>query len=54
VDGGKTGYVAESGHNLLASAVRGGRRVLVVVTGAETAAAAADRCGGYFERAYGS
>ena len=39
VDGIKTGYTRASGFNLVTSAERGGRRVIVVVMGGETAAA---------------
>ncbi len=38
IDGGKTGYVAASGFNMFASAIRGGSRVLVVVVGGASAA----------------
>lgn len=38
VDGIKTGYIRASGYNLVASARRGGRRVIGVVLGGETAA----------------
>jgi D-alanyl-D-alanine carboxypeptidase len=39
VDGVKTGYTVPAGYNLAASSVRKGRRVIVVVLGARTAAA---------------
>ena len=39
VDGIKTGYTVPAGFNLAASARRGGRRVIVVVLGARSAAA---------------
>jgi D-alanyl-D-alanine carboxypeptidase len=39
VDGIKTGYTRASGFNLVSSAERGGRRVIVVVMGGDTAAA---------------
>ena len=39
VDGLKTGYTVAAGYNLAASALRGDRRVIVVVLGAGTAAA---------------
>jgi len=39
VDGMKTGYIRASGYNLVASAKRGGRRVLVVVMGEKSGAA---------------
>ena len=39
VDGIKTGYTVPAGFNLVASAQRSGRRVIVVVLGARTAAA---------------
>lgn len=38
VDGIKTGYIRASGYNLVASARRGGRRVIGVLLGGETAA----------------
>ena len=38
IDGGKTGYIAASGFNMFASAIRGGSRVLVVVIGGASAA----------------
>jgi D-alanyl-D-alanine carboxypeptidase len=41
VDGGKTGYVQASGHNLLVSGVRADRRLLGVVSGRLSAEAAA-------------
>ena len=39
VDGIKTGYIRASGFNLATSASRGGRRIVAVVMGGETAAA---------------
>ena len=39
VDGVKTGYTVPAGYNLAASSLRGGKRVIVVVLGARTAAA---------------
>jgi D-alanyl-D-alanine carboxypeptidase len=39
VDGMKTGYTVPAGFNLAASSLRGGKRVIVVVLGARTAAA---------------
>ncbi|MBB4153178.1 D-alanyl-D-alanine carboxypeptidase [Sphingomonas jinjuensis] len=39
VDGVKTGYTVPAGFNLAASAMRGGKRVIVVVLGARTGAA---------------
>ncbi|MBL8550162.1 MAG: D-alanyl-D-alanine carboxypeptidase [Hyphomonadaceae bacterium] len=39
VDGIKTGYTRVSGYNLASSAERGGRRIIAVVLGGETAAA---------------
>lgn len=39
VDGVKTGYTVPAGFNLAASSLRGGKRVVVVVLGARTAAA---------------
>lgn len=39
VDGIKTGYTVPAGYNLAASAKRGGKRMIVVVLGARTAAA---------------
>jgi len=41
-DGLKTGHTEESGYSLAATAVRGGRRLLLVVTGLETARQRAD------------
>jgi len=35
----KTGYTVPAGYNLAASSLRGGKRVIVVVLGARTAAA---------------
>lgn len=43
MDGLKTGYIAASGFNLVGSAVRGGRRLIAVVMGGETAVARDDR-----------
>jgi D-alanyl-D-alanine carboxypeptidase len=39
VDGMKTGYIRASGYNLVASARRGGRRIIVVVLGEKTGSA---------------
>lgn len=39
VDGMKTGYIRASGYNLVASARRGGKRVIVVVMGEKTGSA---------------
>jgi D-alanyl-D-alanine carboxypeptidase len=39
VDGMKTGYIRASGYNLVASAKRRGKRVIVVVMGEKTGAA---------------
>ena len=39
VDGMKTGYIRASGYNLVASAKRGGKRVIVVVMGEKTGSA---------------
>lgn len=39
VDGMKTGYIRASGYNLVASAKRGGRRIIVVVMGEKTGSA---------------
>lgn len=39
VDGIKTGYTVPAGFNLAASALRGGKRLIVIVLGARTAAA---------------
>ena len=41
-DGMKTGYVCEAGYNLVASATQSGRRMVVVVLGAESEAERAD------------
>ncbi|SMF44186.1 D-alanyl-D-alanine carboxypeptidase [Azospirillum oryzae] len=43
MDGIKTGYIAASGFNLAASAVRDGRRLIAVVLGGHSAAARDDR-----------
>ena len=39
VDGMKTGYIRASGYNLVASAKRGGKRIIVVVMGEKTGSA---------------
>ena len=39
VDGMKTGYTRMSGYNLVASAKRGGKRIIVVVMGEKTGSA---------------
>ncbi|MBO0904372.1 D-alanyl-D-alanine carboxypeptidase family protein [Jiella sonneratiae] len=39
VDGLKTGYIRDSGFHLVATAMRGGRRIIVVVMGGKTGAA---------------
>jgi D-alanyl-D-alanine carboxypeptidase len=39
VDGMKTGYIRASGYNLVASAKRGGKRIIVVVMGEKSGSA---------------
>lgn len=52
VDGIKTGYTRASGYNLVTSADRGGRRVIVVVMGGATAAARDAQVAHLLEGAY--
>lgn len=52
VDGIKTGYTAEAGFTLAASARRGGRRVIAVMLGAPSRRARDDRVGALIEQGF--
>ncbi len=54
VDGLKTGYTKASGYNIAISAVRDGRRVIVVVFGGKTAKTRDNQANHILEVAYGS
>jgi D-alanyl-D-alanine carboxypeptidase len=51
-DGMKTGFTCPAGFNVVASATRGGRRVIAVVLGAPTAAARTAMAATLFDRAF--
>lgn len=52
MDGLKTGYTRASGFNLAASAIRGGRRLVAVVLGGNTAQARDDRMAGLLDAGF--
>ncbi len=54
VDGLKTGYTKASGYNIAISAVRDGRRVIVVVFGGKTARKRDNQAGALLDTAYAS
>lgn len=51
-DGMKTGFTCEAGFNLVASATRGGRRLIAVVLGAPTPAARTAKAAALLDRAF--
>jgi D-alanyl-D-alanine carboxypeptidase len=53
-DGMKTGFICASGFNLVASATRGGRRLIAVVLGAPSATARAEKAAQLLERGFSS
>ncbi|WP_246088692.1 D-alanyl-D-alanine carboxypeptidase family protein [Phreatobacter stygius] len=52
-DGFKTGFTCASGFNVVATATRGGRQLIVVVLGATSARGRAETAAGLFERHFG-
>jgi D-alanyl-D-alanine carboxypeptidase len=53
MDGIKTGFIAASGFNLAASAIRGDRRLIAVVLGGETAASRDERVADLLDTSFG-
>jgi D-alanyl-D-alanine carboxypeptidase len=53
-DGMKTGFVCASGFNLVATATRGGKRLIAVVLGATSSASRAVKAAQLFERGFGT
>lgn len=53
-DGFKTGFTCASGFNVVATATRGGRQLIVVVLGATSARGRAETAAGLFERHFAS
>jgi D-alanyl-D-alanine carboxypeptidase len=51
-DGMKTGFTCASGYNLVATATRGGRRLIAVVLGARSSASRAVKAAQLFERGF--
>jgi D-alanyl-D-alanine carboxypeptidase len=51
-DGMKTGFICASGFNLVASATRGGRRLIAVVLGASSATARAEKAAELLEKGF--
>jgi D-alanyl-D-alanine carboxypeptidase len=51
-DGFKTGFTCASGFNVVATATRGGRQLIVVVLGATSARGRAETAAGLFERSF--
>jgi D-alanyl-D-alanine carboxypeptidase len=51
-DGMKTGFTCPAGYNLVASATRGGKRIIAVVLGAPSGAARTIRTASLFDRAF--
>ena len=51
-DGMKTGFICASGFNLVASATRGGRRLIAVVLGASSATARAEKAAQLLEKGF--
>jgi D-alanyl-D-alanine carboxypeptidase len=52
-DGMKTGFTCASGYNLVATATRGGRRLIAVVLGAKSSTSRAIKAAQLFERGFG-
>ncbi|MBV8837398.1 MAG: D-alanyl-D-alanine carboxypeptidase [Alphaproteobacteria bacterium] len=53
-DGMKTGFICASGFNVVATATRGGRKLIVVVYGARSGAARSEKAAQLFERGFAS
>jgi D-alanyl-D-alanine carboxypeptidase len=53
-DGMKTGFICASGFNLVATATRGGKRLIAVVLGAKSSASRAIKAAQLFERGFGT
>jgi D-alanyl-D-alanine carboxypeptidase len=53
-DGMKTGFICASGFNLVATATRGGKRLIAVVLGAKSSTSRAVRAAQLFERGFGT
>jgi len=53
-DGMKTGFICASGFNLVATATRGGKRLIAVVLGAKSSASRAVKAAQLFERGFGT
>ena len=53
-DGFKTGFICASGYNLVASATRGGKRLIAVVLGSSSGSARAVRAAQLLERGFGN
>src|SRR5260370_41767130 len=51
-DGMKTGFTCGSGYNLVATATRGGKRLIAVVLGAKSSTSRAVKAGELFERGF--
>ncbi len=52
-DGMKTGFICASGYNLVATATRGGKRLIAVVLGAKSSTSRAVKAAQLFERGFG-
>lgn len=53
-DGMKTGFICASGFNVVATATRGGRKLIVVVFGSHSGAARSEKAAQLFERGFAS
>src|SRR5262249_3546465 len=53
-DGMKTGFICASGFNLVATATRGGKRLIAVVLGAKSSTSRAVKAAQLFERGFGT
>src|SRR5690242_20929309 len=53
-DGMKTGFICASGFNVVATATRGGRKLIVVVYGARSGAARSEKAAQLFEKGFAS
>ena len=51
-DGMKTGFICASGYNIVATASRGGKRLIAVVLGAPSGTARANKAAHMFERGF--
>jgi D-alanyl-D-alanine carboxypeptidase len=54
VDGMKTGFICASGFNVVATATRGGRKLIVVVFGSHSGAARSEKAAQLFEKGFAS